>query len=50
LYVEDLKQGANNDIGPKDIFEMGSNKKGSTLMMLPLCWFIALMLSIQPDL
>jgi hypothetical protein len=24
LYVEDLKQGTNKDIGPKDIFEMGS--------------------------
>jgi hypothetical protein len=24
LYVEDLKRGANKDIGPKDIFEMGS--------------------------
>jgi len=23
LYVEDLKRGANKDIGPKDIFEMG---------------------------
>ena len=26
LYVEDLKRGPNKDIGPKDIFEMGSNK------------------------
>jgi hypothetical protein len=26
LYVEDLKRGTNKDIGPKDIFEMGSNK------------------------
>jgi hypothetical protein len=25
LYVEDFKRGANKDIGPKDIFEMGSN-------------------------
>jgi hypothetical protein len=25
LYVEDLKLGTNKDIGPKDIFEMGSN-------------------------
>ena len=25
MYVEDLKRGANKDIGPKDIFEMGSN-------------------------
>jgi hypothetical protein len=25
LYVEDLKRGSNKDIGPKDIFEMGSN-------------------------
>ena len=24
LYVEDLKRGTNKDIGPKDIFEMGS--------------------------
>jgi hypothetical protein len=27
LYVEDLKRGSNKDIGPKDIFEMGSNKE-----------------------
>jgi len=27
LYVEDLKRGTNKDIGPKDIFEMGSKKK-----------------------
>jgi 3-oxoacyl-[acyl-carrier-protein] synthase-3 len=26
LYVEDLKLGTNKDIGPKDIFEMGSNQ------------------------
>jgi hypothetical protein len=26
LYVEDLKRGTNKDIGPKDIFEMGSNE------------------------
>jgi hypothetical protein len=25
LYVEDLKRGTNKDIGPKNIFEMGSN-------------------------
>jgi hypothetical protein len=25
LVVEDLKRGTNKDIGPKDIFEMGSN-------------------------
>ena len=25
MYVEDLKRGSNKDIGPKDIFEMGSN-------------------------
>jgi hypothetical protein len=25
LYVEDLKRGTNKDIGPKDIFEMGSS-------------------------
>jgi hypothetical protein len=24
LYVEDLKLGSNKDIGPKDIFEIGS--------------------------
>jgi hypothetical protein len=26
VYVEDLKRGTNKDIGPKDIFEMGSTK------------------------
>ena len=25
LYVEDLKRGINKDIGPKDIFELGSS-------------------------
>jgi hypothetical protein len=25
LYVEDFKRGTNKDIGPKDIFEMGSS-------------------------
>ena len=29
LYVEDLKRGTNKEVGPKDIFEMGSNKKQS---------------------
>ena len=24
MYVEDFKRGSNKDIGPKDIFEMGS--------------------------
>ena len=24
MYVEDFKRGTNKDIGPKDIFEMGS--------------------------
>ena len=24
MYVEDLKRGTNKDMGPKDIFEMGS--------------------------
>jgi hypothetical protein len=24
LYVEDLKRGTNKEVGPKDIFEMGS--------------------------
>jgi hypothetical protein len=28
LYVEDLKRDTNKDIGPKDIFEMASNKSG----------------------
>ena len=28
MYVEDLKRGTNKDIGPKDIFEMGSKQKG----------------------
>jgi hypothetical protein len=26
LYVEDLKRGTNKNIGPKDIFEMGSRR------------------------
>jgi hypothetical protein len=26
LYVEDFKRGSNKDIGPKDIFELGSNQ------------------------
>jgi hypothetical protein len=26
LYVEDFKRGTNKDIGPKDIFEMGSRE------------------------
>jgi hypothetical protein len=25
LYVEDFKRGSNKDIGPKDIFEIGSH-------------------------
>ena len=29
LDVEDFKRGTNKDIGPKDIFELGSNKKQS---------------------
>jgi len=29
LYVEDFKRGTNKEIGAKDIFEMGSNKKQS---------------------
>ena len=28
-HVEDLKRGSNKDIGPKDIFEMGSTLYGS---------------------
>jgi hypothetical protein len=31
LYVEDFKRGSNKDIGPKDIFELGS-KKGLLIM------------------
>ena len=27
MYVEDIKRGTNKDIGPKGIFEMGSNNK-----------------------
>jgi hypothetical protein len=27
LYVEDLKRGTNKNIGPKDIFEIASNKR-----------------------
>ena len=30
MYVEDLKLGTNKDIGPKDIFEMASNKEASS--------------------
>ena len=26
MYVENFKRGTNKDIGPKDIFEMGSNE------------------------
>jgi len=26
LYVEDLKRGTNKEVGPKDIFEMGSKE------------------------
>jgi hypothetical protein len=26
LYVEDFKRGTNKEVGPKDIFEMGSTK------------------------
>jgi hypothetical protein len=33
LVVEDLKRGTNKDIGPKDIFEMGSNIRG----IVPAC-------------
>jgi hypothetical protein len=29
LYVEDLKRSTNKDIGPKDIFEMGSRVLGA---------------------
>ena len=27
MYVEDFKRGPNKEVGPKDIFEMGSQKK-----------------------
>jgi hypothetical protein len=30
LYVEDLKRSTNKDIGPKDIFEMGSDNSYTT--------------------
>jgi hypothetical protein len=33
LVVEDLKRGTNKDIGPKDIFEMGSNERFMTGLM-----------------
>ena len=33
MYVEDLKRGTNKDIGPKDIFEMGS-KSGQGVIAL----------------
>jgi hypothetical protein len=35
MYVEDLKRSTNKDIGPKDIFEMGSNKKGPAIAAGP---------------
>jgi len=37
LYVEDLKRGTNKDIGPKDIFEMGSKSgQGVIAPFVPL--------------
>jgi predicted DNA-binding protein with PD1-like motif len=33
LYVEDLKRGANKDIGPKDIFETGSNQRRAIMAL-----------------
>jgi len=40
LVVEDLKRGTNKDMGPKDIFEIGSicnaSQKRSLNMIIPL--------------
>jgi len=33
LYVEDFKRGTNKDIGPKDIFELGSHHLDSSITM-----------------
>jgi hypothetical protein len=32
LYVEDLKRGTNKEVGPKDIFELGSGRKCEPLL------------------
>ena len=32
LYVEDFKRGSNKDIGPKDIFEIGSNRMKAAIV------------------
>jgi hypothetical protein len=37
LYVEDLKRGTNKDIGPKDIFEIGSIVKLRALGSVQFC-------------
>jgi hypothetical protein len=37
LYVEDFKRGANKDIGPKDIFEMGSTNQFLTCININYC-------------
>ena len=49
MYVEDLKRGTNKDIGPKDIFEMGSNQPFQNLwltlsnMINPVIVFIVIL-------
>jgi hypothetical protein len=35
LYAEDLKPGTNKDIGPKDIFELGSTYIAVKFLILP---------------
>ena len=39
LYVEDFKRGTNKELGPKDIFEIGSKKKQSGK---PFCFFVSI--------
>jgi len=40
LVVEDLKRGTNKDIGPKDIFEMGSRKVCQNIDLPCACQWI----------
>jgi hypothetical protein len=46
LYVEDLKRGTNKDIGPKDIFEMGSKKKSAISNTYQLSLLISIEYSV----
>jgi hypothetical protein len=44
LYVEDLKPGTNKDIGPKDIFEMGSRSIQGMCIDAMICSAVSLYL------